>query len=814
MYQLIKNCKQLPLGLLAWQCLVIMPYPAGAEALGIVTRTDSARIESNFDGGWLFSKGDYSNADSPAFDDSSWEKINLPHDWSIHEPFDPHLASCTGFLPGGIGWYRKHFSMGESFRGKNVTVEFDGIYNHSEIWINGFFVGGRPYGYSSFEYDLTPFLKFGKEDNVIAVRVNHSRFADSRWYTGSGIYRHVHLFIRNLLHIELWGTSITTPEVGTNTATVQIQTTVTNGMGAAKNYSLELEVIAPDGQMVGSLSITNTLEAGTNHYPVQKIKIQQPQLWTLDNPRLYTLRSRLQLDSNTVDETATTFGIRTTRFDADKGFFLNGESLKIKGVCVHGDAGCLGAAVLEKVWERRLQILKSLGVNAIRTCHNPPAPELLDLCDRLGLLVMDEAFDEFTPGKNKWVSGKNDGTPEHGGYSGDFASWSVRDLQDMVRRDRNHPSIIMWSIGNEIDFANDPFSDPVLGKDYRPKNPSATIIVNLAKPLIAVVKHEDPTRPVTMALANVAMSEAVGLPDLLDIVGYNYQEWRYPQDHIVHPKRFIFGSETSQGYDAWTVVRDNDYVGGQFLWTGIDYLGEAGHWPNHGSGAGLLDLCGFKKPRAWFRQSLWSDKPMVYLCVSDAATDSRRNPLESWNWRTNTKVTVHCYTTCSEVQLFLNNRIIGTKQRADATNGVLNWAIPFEPGELKAVGRTDGKQISEFVLRSAGQPSRIELLPDTTRLIADGRDVAHVEVRVVDSKGVLVPGAENEVSFKVAGPAKILGLENGDLNSVERYGVEQRQAHNGRCLAILQSLPTPGKMTLTVASPGLETAVTTLHSLY
>lgn len=816
MHQAVKICQQVLLGLLACQCLVMAPCRAVAETQVSGGPDGSARIERNFDGSWLFSKGDYPNADAPAFDDSSWQKINLPHDWSIHEPFDPHLASSTAYLPGGIGWYRKHFRVDESLRGKEVTVEFDGIYEHSEIWLNGFYVGGRPYGYSSFECDLTPYLKFGSGDNVLAVRVDHSRFDDSRWYAGSGIYRHVHLLVRNRLHIELWGTYVTTPEVGPNAATVQIQTTVTNGLGVAENDLLESEVVSPEGRVVGRSVVAGQQEAGASQCLVQRIVVPQPQRWTLDNPRLYTLRSRLLVDSNAVDGTTTTFGIRTLRFDADKGFFLNDEPLKIKGVCIHHAAGCLGAAVPEKVWERRLRILKGIGVNAIRTSHNPPAPELLNLCDRLGFLVMDEAFDEFTPGKNKWVSGRNDGTPGHMGYSEDFASWSVRDLQDMVRRDRNHPSIIMWSIGNEIDFANDPFSDPVLGKDYRPNHPSATNMVKLARPLIAVVKREDPTRPVTMALATLAMSEAVGLPERLDIVGYNYQEWRYPEDHAKYPKRFIFGSETSQRYDAWVAVRDHDYVGGQFLWTGIDYLGEAGRWPNHGSSAGLLNLCGFKKPLAWFRQSLWSDKPMVYLCVSphpaNGSWRGRRRPLESWNWRTNAPVTIHCYTTCSEVQLLLNDKVIGVKHRADAVNGVLNWNMPFEPGVLKAVGRNDRKQVCQFVLQTAGQPSRIELRPDTVRLSADGRDIAQVECRVVDAEGVLVPNAKNELSFAISGPARIIGLENGNLNSLERYGTKQRQVYHGRGLVILQSEPASGKITLTVTSPGLKTAVATLNS--
>lgn len=788
------------------------PPPLSEE----VVLSNSPRTSIDFDHGWCFSKTDPATAAMARFDDSAWRRISLPHDWSIEEPFNPNLASGTGFLPGGIGWYRKHFHLDPSARGKIVTIEFDGIYNHSEVWLNGNFVGGRPYGYSSFECDLTPCLKFGTNDNVIAVRVDHSRFADSRYYTGSGIYRHVRLRITDPLHIASWGTFVTTPEVSEDSAVIQIETSVVNRSSASRNVSLQSEIIAPDGRVVGSTTAAGNLESGTNQSLTQKITIAHPQLWSLETPQLYTLKSALNSDSNMADETTSTFGIRSLRFDPGKGFFLNDKPVKIKGVCIHHDAGCLGAAVPEKVLERRLRVLKELGANAIRTSHNPPAPELLDLCDHLGLLVMDEAFDEFTPGKNKWIAGRNAGTPARFGYAEDFAVWSARDVQDMVRRDRNHPSIIMWSIGNEIDFANDPFSHPVLGDEYHPEHPPAEDLAELARPLVAAVKQVDSTRPVTMALANVAMSEAVGLPELLDVVGYNYQEWRYPEDHANYPKRFIFGSENGQRYNDWAAARDNDYVGGQFLWVGIDFLGEAGPWPNHGSRSGLLDLCGFKKPLAWFRQSLWSDQPMVYLCASLQSTNetdrSPRLPVECWNWPPHANVSVRCFTTCPEVQLLLNNRLIGTRRRADAYNGALNWNIPFEPGVLEAVGRDGDKTVCEFALKTAGRPSRIELLPDTTHLAADGQDICHVEFRVVDSHGVRVPDAENELNFEVAGPAKIIGLENGNLNTTEPYGTEKRQAFQGRGLAILQSTQTAGKITLKARASHLAPATMTLDS--
>jgi beta-galactosidase len=771
----------------------------------------------DLDADWRFSKGDFATATVAAFDDSHWRKVNLPHDWSIEGPFGPEYGSGNGYAPGGIGWYRRHFTLDVAHKDKCVAIEFDGVYDHAEVWINGHFVGGRPYGYSSFQCDLTPLLRFGADENVVAVRVDHSRFADSRWYTGSGIYRHVRLRITDKLRIGHWGTYITTPEVTEDSATVRVETVVENGCDQPRAFSLQLEVVGPDGRVAGSVVQTATAAAGKDLAVVQQITLAHPQLWSPSSPTLYTLRSRLMAAAAAVDETSTTFGFRTLRFDPDQGFFLNGSPMKIKGVCIHHDAGCLGAAVPDKVLKRRLRLLKELGVNAIRTSHNPPAPQLLDLCDQLGLLVDDEAFDEFTPAKNKWVGGRNVGRPSRFGYAELFDQWSVVDVQDMVRRDRNHPCVILWSIGNEIDYPNDPFSHPVLGSQYRPANPPAEDLVRCAKPLVEAVKKLDATRPVTAALANVAMSDAVGFSQLLDVVGYNYQEARYAADHQKYPRRFIFGSENGPQFNNWAVVQDNDYVAGQFLWTGIDYLGEANRWPNHGSGAGLLDVCGFKKPNAWFRQSLWSDKPMVYLCASSARGRGglrfrRMRGEEHWNWSADACVTVLCYTNCSAVRLMLNNEEIGTKRLAEAVDGALTWQVPYTPGTLKAVGLKEGKVVCEFALTTAGPARRIALVPDVTQVRPDGKDICHVELLIVDDKGVRVPDADQEVTFEVSGPAVILGIGNADLNSPDSYQDHVHRAWQGRGLAILQSATAPGSISLKAASPGLESATLTLVS--
>ena len=778
----------------------------------------SARTVEDFDFDWRFSLGDFPTAVMPAFNDSAWHRVNVPHDWSIAGPFGPEYASGNGYAPGGIGWYRKHFHLDPAQKGRRVTIEFDGVYDYSEVWINGVFVGARPSGYSSFAHDLTPYLKFGSDENVIAVRVDHSRYADSRWYTGSGIYRHVRLVVTSPLHLGRWGTYVTTPTVKANEAVVRVETIVENNSDRASSFSLQSDILGPAGKLVASSTTTITCASGTHQTASQKIKVRNPQLWSLDSPTLYTLRSRVLADKVVVDETTTAFGIRTARFDPDKGLLFNGRPLKLKGVCIHHDAGCLGAAVPDKVLERRLRLLKDLGVNAIRTSHNPPAPELLDYCDQLGLLVMDEAFDEFTPAKNKWVSGRNNGLPSHFGYAEVFKQWSVTDIRDMVRRDRNHPCVILWSIGNEIDYANDPFTDPVLGAEYQPGNPPAQDLVKCARPLIAAVKSLDRTRPVTAALANLPLSEAAGFPELLDAVGYNYQESRYAADHKKVPARIIFGSENHHGFDAWQAVRTNDYVAGQFLWTGIDYLGEAGPWPNRGSGAGLLDLCGFQKPLAWFRQSLWSDKPMVYLCVIGGNRGLGRRgfgygPVEQWNWPSNTTVTVLCYANCPEVALTLNDRIIDTKSLAEATNGVLRWTIPYEPGELRAVGRVNGNEACEFALKTAGPARRLKLLPKATRLQADGTDICHLEFQVVDANGVRVPNAAPEVTFEVTGPATLLGIENGDLNNSEPYQSPTRKAFHGRGLAIFESTTTAGKVVIKATAPDLEPATVELETV-
>ncbi|MBC7783925.1 MAG: DUF4982 domain-containing protein [Burkholderiales bacterium] len=831
---------------------------------------DVSRRSATFNSDWRFIKADPGTATMPELDDSTWRSLDLPHDWSIEGPFAPEYASGTGFAPGGIAWYRKHFKLDASAQGKLVAIEFDGVYANAQVYLNGFLVGGRPFGFSSFECDLTPYLRFGGADNVIAVRVDHSRYADSRFYTGSGIYRNVRLRVTDKLHVATHGIFITTPQVTDESATARVECKVENASGRARKVSVQCYIIAPDGTTtVGTATATAEISGDSGPavphvMVVQDIRVDRPQRWLMESPALYTLRTRILEEQTLVDETSTTFGIRTIRFDADKGFFLNDKSVKLKGVCIHHDAGCLGAAVPEKVLERRLRLLQELGVNAIRTSHNPPAPELLDLCDRLGLVVMDEAFDEFTPAKNKWISGTNVGVPGRWGYAELFDQWAAIDMGDLVLRDRNHPSVIMWSIGNEVDFANDPFSEAVLGENYKPHFPPASELTRLGKPLVDVVKKLDPTRPVTAAMANMPISDAAGFADLFDVAGYNYQEPRYAADHAKYPKRIILGSENNHRFNNWTPVRDNEFIAGQFLWTGIDYLGESRGWPSRGSTSGLLDTCGFKKPNAWFRQSLWADKPMVYLCTSAPSTNTSTNTStdtttapatnssatsapasstapaagglggvngqgasvpapagsgrqgprtqETWNRAEGSTAVVHCYTNCQQVQLTLNDKPIGTKRADEAIDGVLTWTIPYQAGTLKAVGLIDGKPQSEFVLKTAGAAQRIQLSPDVKELRADGQDICHLAFVITDAAGVRVPDAKNLLSFKITGPVKLLGIDNGEMTGVLNYSDNEHAASNGRGLAILQSTGKAGAITIEVTSPGLESAKVDLVS--
>jgi len=786
---------------------------------------NGVRSRLNFDLGWKFFEGDAPGAEAPAFHDSAWRKLNLPHDWSIEGPYAATNAAGTGYLPGGIGWYRKSFPLAAGDRPRRFFIDFDGVYRDSDVWINGHALGHRPYGYSSFEYELTPYLNFGGAPNVLAVRVDHSEFADSRWYTGSGIYRHVWLVSTQPVHVAHWGTYIYTPLVSPSEALVTIEARAVNQLPRDALVRLTASVEDPAGKELASSSSESRVPAGVTAEFVQQPVVPNPALWSTTSPTLYTAVVRVYADGQLADEYRTPFGIRTLRFDADRGFFLNGISTKLKGVCIHHDLGALGSAFSEAALERRLKTLKSIGVNAIRCSHNPMAPELYDLCDRLGLLVLDEAFDEWTAGKHKWIAGWNRGKPGLDGYHEAFQQWSTRDIQDMVLRDRNHPSVVLWSIGNEIDYPGDPFGHPRGRYGLKPGMLDGNVLPAIARRLIAAVKALDDTRPVTQALADIDASNATGLANLLDVAGYNYLEQFYARDHQRYPGRIILGTENSHSLAAWRAVAANQYVLGQFLWTGVDYLGESRAYPARGSTSGLLDFCGFRKPLSYLREALWGDRPMVYAAAyearpgagprTDFAAGARPGRLvEHWNWAQDARKTipVEAYTNCDTVELFLNGRSLAEKPVADPLEPVLRWDVPNEPGTVRVVGKLQGREAATFELATAGAPRRLELLPDRDRFSADSEDLVSIEIRVTDAQGRRVFAANQPITVQVTGSAGLAALDSADPTDITLASSPRRNAFEGRILAIVRSTGQPGTVTVRASSPGLESGETTLSA--
>jgi beta-galactosidase len=781
---------------------------------------ETGRVIDNFNFGWKFSKGDIPDASHINYSDVSWQDTDLPHDWSIEGPFDKKWASGTGYLPGGIGWYRKTFDIPENVRGKKVFIYFDGVYDNSEVWINEHHLGKRPNGYISFQYDLTPYLKYG-DRNVIAVKVDHSLFADSRWYTGSGIYRDVRLITTSPVYIKLWGVFITTPVISEQKAILSIDVTLVNELDENVDLVLENKLVYGE-DVIKRTEQTVSVEAGQELSAEQRMELDNPRLWDVDKPDLYKVLTTIKKDGKCIDDMTTVTGIRSIRFDADQGFFLNGRNIKLKGVCLHHDAGCLGAAVPRKVLERRMDLLKEMGCNAIRTSHNPYSSEFMDLCDEKGFLVMDEAFDEWELPKRKWVEGWNVGKPSLEGSAFFFREWHQKDLTDFILRDRNHPSVIMWSIGNEIDYPNDPYTHPALNSEanpqtwakYDPKLPDGNRLGEIAKELVAIIKEYDTTRPVTAGLASVVVSNETGYAGALDIAGYNYQEGKYESDHKQYPQRVIYGSETGMSLEAWKTVVDNDYVLGQFLWTGIEYMGEAGRFPSRHSTAGTIDMAGNRKTEFYFRQSLWSSKPMVYIGTTDRPmpesaaslwSHKRIDPL--WNYKEGHEIYAGAFTNCEEVELFLDNQSLGRNKMADFPTRVITWKIPFKEGVLKAVGLTDGVELASFELKTAGPAAKLVANADALTLQADKEDISHIEVMITDESGTPDFMAEREITCEVTGPARLLGMEDSNPRNIENYKDNKQNTYHGKVLLYIQSLDKPGRATVKVTSPGLRPAL-------
>lgn len=817
--------------------MALLSYSANAQ----VSFGQPEKINDN----WKFTSQDVKDGQSVTLNDDKWQNLDLPHDWSVRGQLSSALASATGYLPGGIGWYRKTINIPQNKEGEKIYLYFEGVYNRSEVYINGELVGKRPNGYISFMYDVTPHIQFGK-DNVIAVRVDHSQSADSRWYTGSGIYRDVWIVYANPIHIAQWGV-YTYPSKIKNSDVLNIEVDIENGEDKNATLTVVNELYAPDGKVVAKDSKRLTVNSKQNEKLATTLKVNKPQLWNLNNPILYKLKTTILKDGKEIDGNIAKTGFRTYTFDPNKGFALNGEWMKVKGVCLHHDAGVLGSAVPREVWKRRLQTLKEVGCNAIRTSHNPQAPDLYDLCDELGLLVMDEAFDEWEFPKRKWIEGWNVGTPGFEGTFDFFEEWGETDLADMVRRDRNHISVFAWSIGNEVDYPNDPYSHPVLAGSgiggftqpifggYKKDAPDAMRLGGIAKRLAAVVKKYDKSRPVTAGLAGVAMSNETEYPFALDITGYNYTESRYDSDHKKYPERVIFGSENRHELSAWKAARDNEHIFGQFLWTGIDYLGESGRWPSRGFYSGLLDFGGFIKPRGYFRQSLWSDKPMAYLGTYPTPGKDSKSQMKDvwsqldaegsnyeekvpsmdawsiWNYEEGQSIRVVCYTNAAKARLMLNGSQVGDTKNYDDNTGIIYWDIPFKAGKLEVIGLNDNnEQISSYTINTSKRPVAITILPMETT-ISKNKGLAQVVLQVVDENGVPVMLSDDEVTCKIIGPVRLLGLEASNNEDMSDYTDNHHRVFHGRMVAYLQSTGQDGDVKLQFSAPWLKPAEITLN---
>lgn len=775
-------------------------YDMAPETSAAVAAATMPRTSLSFDPGWRFFKGDAKGAEAAVFDDSAWRTLDLPHDWSIEGPFAKtnKTGGAGAFLPSGVGWYRKAFTLPASAAKQCVFVEFDGIMANSDVWINGHRLGHRPNGYVSFRYELTPQLKFeAGATNLLAVRADTSAQPASRWYSGAGIYRHVRLVTTDPVHFDDHATFISTPVIETNRAVIRVQTTVCNTSGQDREITVRARIqgpphSAPDGRYAcsGDSGLVTVRAGKTADVSFDVTLPWAPQLWDVTHPDLHTAVVQVNTAGQTLDEETLAFGIRDAKFTAEQGFVLNGRKVLLKGVCLHHDGGALGAAVPLSVWERRLKGLQELGVNAIRTSHNPVAPEFLDLCDRLGLLVMDEFFDCWTVGKNPYD------------YHLYFNDWSLTDLRDTVRRDRNHPSIIVYSAGNEIH-----------------DTPKPELAKRILAGLVKAYHENDPTRPVTQALfrPNSSGDYTNGLADLLDVVGTNYRDQELLAAQRAHPGWKIVGTEQQHDLSTWLNCRDHPSHAGQFLWTGIDYLGEARQWPRNAHASGLLDRTGWVKPLAWQRQSWWSDQPMVCVARRVAADDvmptdpgyggeERHTQVTFADWSPRNRQphteNVEVYSNCEAVELRLNGRSLGA-QKKPANDAPRLWKVPFEPGELEAVGRNGGADVARQVMRTAGPAAKLVLVADRAAVSPAWDDVVFVRAVVADASGTPVPTANEVVQFNVSGPGKIIAVDNGDCLSTEPFQADERKAYGGRCVAIVRATAATGTINLTAHAAGL-----------
>ena len=818
--------------LFRYSCFVVI------SLLGFYGLECKASERHLWDEGWRFSLHQDDKPQQSAFDDSAWRLLDLPHDWAIEGDFYAQNPSGAngGALPGGKGWYRKHLILHDNDAASRYVLHFDGAYMNTSVFVNGTLVGTRPYGFISFSYDLTPYLD-KQGDNVIAVKVDNSLQPNSRWYTGCGIYRHVYLSKSTDIRVAEWGVhAISKVKKGIGNLTLNTQ--IENPSGRSRRVTVRQKLWNRAHQIVAQTS--KTCQVGAPEVTIsQQMRVQKPQLWSLSSPYLYTATTEIIENGRVLDSDTITTGIRTVAFDVAKGFFLNGENIKINGVCLHGDLGCLGTAINEDALYRQLVMMKEMGVNAIRCSHNPPAPELLNLCDSMGLLVMDEAFDSWMQGKTAYD------------YSLYFKTWFECDLRDMVLRDRNHPSIILWSIGNEVleqwnkvNNSGMALEDVnILLNNSRDKaaltqGDRLNVNARLTQVLAAVVRRYDPTRLITAGCNEVSPDNNLFKSGALDVIGFNYHQkkvadvpqkfpgkpfimtetvsalqtrgyYRMPSDSLyrwpTHKRPFTEPSFMCSSYDnccaywgstheeTWDVVKHTPYCAGQFIWTGFDYIGEPTpfNFPARSSYFGLVDLAGFPKDTYYMYQSEWTKKPVLHV-------------FPHWNWIEGQTIDLWCYyNQADEVELFVNGKSQGVRRKSNEHEYHVAWRVTFEPGEVRIVARKNGKQVNEKTIRTAGAPHHIQLTPNRKVIKANGRSLSFVAVEVVDKDGNLCPWAENKVLFSLTGDAKIAGVDNGSPFSLERFQANERRAFFGKCLVVLQAGKMPSTIQLTAKSVDL-----------
>lgn len=772
-------------------------------------------VPALFDFDWKFQRGGALGAEKISFDDSQWRKIDLPHDWSIEDlqgsnsPFNRNAISQVngGFTTGGTGWYRKNFSVPADQKGKRVLIQFDGVYMNAEVWLNGKSLGNHPYGYTSFWFDLTDRVNFGSS-NVIAVKVRNEG-ENSRWYSGSGIYRHVWLEIKDPLHIAHWGTALTTSEVSKEAAKVNLKIRVLNETGQPAAVKMVTRILSPKGIETSRTESEQTIAREGAYDFNQDLLVKSPERWSVETPSLYTAVTEIYQNSELKDSKETKFGIRTVTFDASNGFRLNGISLKLKGGCLHHDNGPLGSRTYDRAEERRIELLKASGYNAVRTSHNPPSPAFLDACDRLGMLVIDEAFDMWKDGKNQ------------DDYHLYFDKWWKRDLESMVLHDRNHPSIILWSIGNEI------------------PNREKPEVVEVAKMLGDFIHKLEPTRPITAAVNDLKPGQDPYF-STLDIAGYNYANngEKGPNklieaDHLRVPERIIVGTESFPltAFGAWMDVVDHPYVIGDFVWTAFDYIGEASigwrgylqeqnFYPWNLAFCGDIDICGWKRAQSYYRDALWKENQLSVFVTPPQPSfevNSKREPwskwhwfdaVADWNWKGDEgkSLEVNVYSSCEQVELFLNDQSLGRKPTDRSSQFKAVWQVPYQPGKLKAIGYSGKKQVNVSLLQTAEKPSLLKLSADRTQIKSDGQDLSYITVELIDANGIRNPKAENLVKFQIEGPGTIVGVGNANPISTESCQLPQRKAWQGRCLVIVKSDQKAGEIRLNASAEGMKSA--------